>query len=175
MRKDVRLVLVALAAHAGIGCSGSPLTVTDAGPSSGSSGSSAGSGGEGSGFATSGSGSSGAGSSGSGTSGAGSSSGSGTSGAGSSSGSGTSGGTEPVGDGMCSSTKDCVADDICGFPRVPVCGTKGICFHAPQVSCQLYSPGCACDGTEINIACTGLPTGYDTKPLRQTGVCKDGG
>jgi hypothetical protein len=37
--------------------------------------------------------------------------------------------------------------------------------------CNAYSPGCACDGTMISVACTGLPTGYVTKPLAHTGMC----
>jgi hypothetical protein len=39
-----------------------------------------------------------------------------------------------------------------------------------------YSPGCACDGTAINVVCNGLPSGYETKPMRHTGAClADGG
>ena len=56
-----------------------------------------------------------------------------------------------------------------------MCGTIGECFHVAPVECLVYEAGCACDGTEISIACTGLPAGYDTKPLRYTGACKDGG
>jgi hypothetical protein len=43
------------------------------------------------------------------------------------------------------------------------------------VTCRAYLAGCACDGTEISTICTGLPDGYDTKPLRHTGPCVDGG
>jgi hypothetical protein len=37
--------------------------------------------------------------------------------------------------------------------------------------CLAYSAGCACDGTEINVTCNGLPSGYDTKPLAHSGAC----
>jgi len=75
----------------------------------------------------------------------------------------------------CKSTADCTPGLECGFPQTPACTSTGQCFVAPAVSCLAYSPGCACDGTEINIACTGLPSGYATKPLRHTGACVDGG
>jgi hypothetical protein len=39
--------------------------------------------------------------------------------------------------------------------------------------CGAYSAGCACDGTAINIQCTGLPSGYTTKPLASAGICSD--
>jgi hypothetical protein len=75
----------------------------------------------------------------------------------------------------CMSTPDCPADMVCGFPESPACTLTGTCFPAPEVTCNAFSPGCACDGTDINIACTGLPGGYATKPLRHAGVCADGG
>ena len=79
------------------------------------------------------------------------------------------------GKGVCSSTGDCPPNSICGFPTTPVCGATGQCFPVPGIVCQAYAPGCACDGTEINIVCNGLPGGYETKPLRHTGACVDGG
>ncbi len=87
------------------------------------------------------------------------------------------GGAPPAdaGAGSCTSTADCPSNEICGFPKTPVCAAVGQCFPAPQVICNAYSPGCACDGTEINLACNGLPDGYETKPLRHTGECVDGG
>jgi hypothetical protein len=30
---------------------------------------------------------------------------------------------------------------------------------------------CACDGTDVSIDCTGLPTGYASKPIRHSGSC----
>jgi hypothetical protein len=44
--------------------------------------------------------------------------------------------------------------------------------------CEAYSAGCACDGTEINLACNGYPNGYGPKPVLHTGACDtavDGG
>jgi len=37
------------------------------------------------------------------------------------------------------------------------------------------SPGCACDGEQITIVCTGLPDGYVSTPLARKGACVDGG
>ena len=51
------------------------------------------------------------------------------------------------------------------------CAATGQCFPAPGAVCQAYSIGCACDGTEINVACTGLPAGYASSPLLHTGPC----
>jgi hypothetical protein len=39
------------------------------------------------------------------------------------------------------------------------------------VHCDAIALGCACDGTEINIACNGLPGGYETKPYLHSGAC----
>jgi hypothetical protein len=63
----------------------------------------------------------------------------------------------------------------CGFEASLACAAKGHCFlETPGgVTCDLYEPGCACDGTAINMACNGLPSGYDTKPLAHAGVCAD--
>jgi hypothetical protein len=77
--------------------------------------------------------------------------------------------------GPCGSTADCPAGTMCAFPATPACTTVGECFPTPGLTCNSFSAGCACDGTEINIACTGLPSGYETKPLRHTGACVDGG
>jgi hypothetical protein len=77
--------------------------------------------------------------------------------------------------GPCLSDTDCPSEDECGFPETAGCVTKGTCFPTPGAICNAYSPGCACDGSEINVACTGLPTGYVSKPLLHTGVCTDGG
>lgn len=60
---------------------------------------------------------------------------------------------------------------VCGFAAADGCSAQGKCFPAPGAVCQAYSPGCACDGTEINVICNGLPSGYDTKPLANTGAC----
>jgi hypothetical protein len=76
-----------------------------------------------------------------------------------------------AGSGACMTSADCAAGDVCGFPQADGCSAKGSCFPAPGAVCRAYSPGCACDGTEISVVCTGLPSGYLSKPLRHTGVC----
>lgn len=74
----------------------------------------------------------------------------------------------------CTSDADC-GGNVCGFPSSAACSAKGTCFPAALVTCLAYAPGCACDGSEINITCNGLPDGYETKPLEHTGSCVDGG
>jgi hypothetical protein len=37
--------------------------------------------------------------------------------------------------------------------------------------CLVYAAGCACDGTEINLACNGYPAGYASKPVSHAGAC----
>ncbi len=80
-----------------------------------------------------------------------------------------------AGGGPCTSNAECTNGQVCGYPEAGGCGVEGTCFPAPQVVCNAFSPGCACDGSEISIACTGLPSGYVSKPLRHTGACVDGG
>jgi hypothetical protein len=75
----------------------------------------------------------------------------------------------------CTADSDCASGRICGFAEVGGCGIEGTCFPAPGAICQAFSPGCACDGSEINVICNGLPSGYGFKPLRHTGACVDGG
>lgn len=70
----------------------------------------------------------------------------------------------------CSSDGDC-AGGICGFPTAGACGAVGSCFPAPGATCLAYGPGCACDGTTVNLVCNGLPTGYAPKPLLHSGDC----
>ena len=84
-------------------------------------------------------------------------------------------GTDSGATGTCSSNADCAANERCGFPESPACTAIGQCFPSPEPTCAAYSPGCACNGTEINIACTGFPTGYASEPLLHTGACADGG
>jgi hypothetical protein len=70
------------------------------------------------------------------------------------------------GGGGCSKDLDCGAGYLCGFKTADGCGTAGQCFPASSgVQCALYEPGCACDGTTINIDCNGLPPGYASKPV----------
>jgi hypothetical protein len=79
------------------------------------------------------------------------------------------------GKGVCASSADCPPSMVCGFSESSACSDVGTCFPAPAVTCNAYSPGCACDGTTINVVCNGLPNGYEPKPLRHTGTCVDGG
>jgi hypothetical protein len=75
----------------------------------------------------------------------------------------------------CTTSLDCPTGGICGYPMAEGCAAKGSCFPAPGVNCKAYAPGCACDGTEISVVCTGLPSGYASKPLLHAGVCTDSG
>jgi hypothetical protein len=78
--------------------------------------------------------------------------------------------------GPCASTADCPSGFECGFPRADACLAKGACFDMRNVPvCDAYGAGCACDGTEINIACPPVPSGYLSKPLRHAGPCNDAG
>jgi hypothetical protein len=101
--------------------------------------------------------------------GGGSSSGGASSGGGGSSGASGSNGGHGV--AVCNSDADCGAGSLCGFPESEGCSAVGTCFPSPGSMCELYAPGCACDGTTINIACTGLPDGYAPRPLEHTGEC----
>src|SRR5262245_61473431 len=78
------------------------------------------------------------------------------------------------GSGSCSMNMPCPDGQICGFAQSEGCSARGLCFPAPQAVCTAYAAGCACDGSVINIACTGLPIGYYAKALSHTGVCADG-
>jgi hypothetical protein len=77
--------------------------------------------------------------------------------------------------GACTSDAQCPSGEACGFLETSGCAATGTCVTATQIVCNLYSPGCACDGAEITVACTGLPSGYVSEPLRHTGACVDGG
>jgi hypothetical protein len=79
------------------------------------------------------------------------------------------------GGGACQTDSDCGAGHVCGFPESDACSAAGQCFQAPAVECDAYEAGCACDGTMVNVACNGLPSGYARKPLAHRGGCGDGG
>jgi hypothetical protein len=64
---------------------------------------------------------------------------------------------------------------LCGFPAADACGARGACFKSPGGFCEAFQPGCACDGTQINLVCNGLPAGYAPKPLQHSGLCSDSG
>ncbi|HEY4014922.1 MAG TPA: hypothetical protein VGM06_16380 [Polyangiaceae bacterium] len=75
----------------------------------------------------------------------------------------------------CTSDSDCPSGHVCGFLETGGCGIEGTCFPAPEAICNVFLPGCACDGSVVNLTCNGLPTGHALKPLRHTGSCVDGG
>jgi hypothetical protein len=76
-----------------------------------------------------------------------------------------------VGSGSCVSDADCPNNGLCGYPEAASCAATGVCFESPGAVCLAFSPGCACDGSQINVACTGLPSGYFSKALLHTGEC----
>jgi hypothetical protein len=76
-----------------------------------------------------------------------------------------------IGDAPCVTTADCAVGYVCGFAESDGCNAEGRCFLGSIAVCEAYSPGCACDGTEITVACTGLPDGYVSKPLAHVGAC----
>ncbi len=78
--------------------------------------------------------------------------------------------------GPCGKDSDCGPQAVCGFPQADACGATGTCFRtAGGAMCAAFSAGCACDGTETNLVCNGLPSDYAPKPLRHAGACVDGG
>jgi hypothetical protein len=111
---------------------------------------------------------------GNGGSGGGSGSSTGGSSGGTSSGSGGSSGGADAGGGPCTSDAQCGQGLLCGFPEADACSATGRCFLAQGAMCKAYEPGCACDGTEINLICNGLPPGYASKPLLYTWQCGQG-
>jgi hypothetical protein len=75
----------------------------------------------------------------------------------------------------CTTDRDCEPDAICGFEIADKCTAKGACFVTELVTCNSLSPGCACDGTSVNLVCNGLPTGYARAPVSHAGACTDAG
>jgi hypothetical protein len=71
----------------------------------------------------------------------------------------------------CTASADCPSDQVCGFPESAGCSAQGACFAMQEVTCQAIALACACDGTEINVACNGLPSGYASKPYAHSGAC----
>jgi hypothetical protein len=73
---------------------------------------------------------------------------------------------------------DCGTGKMCGFKTADGCSGTGTCFDAPgpgTAMCLAYAAGCACDGTEVNLACNGYPSGYASKPVAHTGACTSAG
>jgi len=86
---------------------------------------------------------------------------------------GACGGGPDAGD-QCTSQTDC-GPGVCAFLESAGCSAHvGICVAGGD-TCQAYEAGCACDGTTFNLICSGLPSGFVTKPFRHTGQCIDGG
>jgi hypothetical protein len=82
--------------------------------------------------------------------------------------------------GVCTSNADCPNGGICGFLESDGCAATGQCFPAPSgPRCAIASAvGCGCNGMEVSIdpSCySGLPTGYQTKPVLHEGACTDAG
>jgi hypothetical protein len=152
------------------GCSGTAYLASDDGGSGSASSGGASSGSASSGTASSGSGGSGVATSGVGGSG-GATSGGGASGVATSGGASGSSSSSGVGSRSCVSDADCPNNDLCGYLEAAGCAATGVCFASPGAVCLAFSPGCACDGSQINVACTGLPSGYYSKPLEHTGEC----
>jgi hypothetical protein len=70
----------------------------------------------------------------------------------------------PDASGPCASDADCGKGYVCGFLESDACSATGVCFPAQTGPiCNLALPGCACDGSEVNLACNGLPNGYAAK------------
>jgi hypothetical protein len=83
---------------------------------------------------------------------------------------GTDAKTDSITPNACTKNSDC-GKGLCGFAESAACAAKGQCFPEPGAVCNGFSPGCACDGTTINVMCTGLPDGYATAPLAHVGAC----
>jgi hypothetical protein len=79
--------------------------------------------------------------------------------------------------GACQTDSDCGDGGACGYLESAMCSAVGSCFvKTGGVACLLYEPGCTCSGSEVDLACNGLPSGYAPGPLRHSGACgTDGG
>ena len=87
---------------------------------------------------------------------------------------GASRGDGAAGGGACVADSDCGAGKMCGFRVTDACGAIGACFDAPApntANCHAYNPGCACNGSVVNLACNGYPAGYASRPVRHQGTC----
>src|SRR5258708_9349860 len=101
-------------------------------------------------------------------------SGSSTGGGSGSASSGAGGPGADAGMGSCVHDSDCPGGGLCGYLEKASCTATGQCFPPPKgPQCNAILPGCACDGTFVNLGCNGLPGGYAPKPLRYAGSCLD--
>jgi len=82
-------------------------------------------------------------------------------------------GSSDAGGAKCSTNADCPPNYLCGFPQALACSATGTCFPPPGVTCNAIELGCACDGSEIDLGCNGLPTGNAPKPFLHEGACSD--
>lgn len=78
----------------------------------------------------------------------------------------------------CASSADCASGRLCGFLESAGCSATGQCYPAPSgPRCAIASTvGCGCNGSDVSIdpSCSsGLPTGYQTKPVLHEGACTD--
>jgi len=71
----------------------------------------------------------------------------------------------------CTTSAECGTGGLCGFAQADACTATGECFVSSGAICNSELPGCACDGTEVNLICNGLPDGYDLKPVAHSGAC----
>lgn len=75
----------------------------------------------------------------------------------------------------CDKDAECTGGAVCVFARADGCGAKGACKDPGGIgTCAAYSPGCACDGTEINVVCQPFD-GYVSRPFAHDGACGDAG
>jgi hypothetical protein len=84
------------------------------------------------------------------------------------------------GTGVCTTNADCSKGDVCGFLESAGCAATGQCFPGPVgPRCGIASSvGCGCNGSQVSIdpSCySGLPDGYQTKPVLHRGACVDAG
>jgi hypothetical protein len=72
----------------------------------------------------------------------------------------------------CSLDRDCGSGEVCAFAEKDGCSAVGACIPANGGPvCNSYTPGCACDGTVVNLSCNGYPPGYEPKPILHAGAC----
>ena len=77
-------------------------------------------------------------------------------------------GSPSDGGATCTTSSQCSAGQVCGFPESDKCSAAGHCFATGPV-CNLFQPGCSCAGQTVNVACNGLPSGYATAPVAEVG------
>jgi hypothetical protein len=73
----------------------------------------------------------------------------------------------------CTTSAECDDASVCGFLESEGCSGHGVCLPRQSPCAIEATPGCGCDGTEINMtSCNDfLPGGYTLKPLAYAGAC----